>query len=68
VSFASLIIALGLLVDVRVISGDAIMRELASGQPSSAAAWLGPTKLPSMPNALLGGSLSSATKEILPRA
>ena len=45
VSIASLIIALGLLVDVPVVSGDAIVRELGSGQPSSTAAWLGPTKL-----------------------
>ena len=33
VSIASLIIALGLLVDVPVVSGDAIVRELGSGQP-----------------------------------
>ncbi len=45
VSIASLIIALGLLVDVPVVSGDAIERELAAGQPRSVAAWLGPTKL-----------------------
>ncbi|MBV8897666.1 MAG: efflux RND transporter permease subunit, partial [Acidobacteriaceae bacterium] len=45
VSIASLIIALGLLVDVPVVSGDAIVRELGSGQPRSTAAWLGPTKL-----------------------
>ena len=45
VSIASLIIALGLLVDVPVVSGDAIVRELGEGQPRSAAAWLGPTKL-----------------------
>lgn len=45
VSIASLIIALGLLVDVPVVSGDAIVRELGSGQPRSIAAWLGPTKL-----------------------
>src|ERR1700736_5716923 len=45
VSIASLIIALGLLVDVPVVSGDAIVRELSTGQPSSVAAWLGPTKL-----------------------
>jgi hypothetical protein len=41
-------------VDVPVVSGDAIVRELGSGQPSSTAAWLGSTKLPSMPNALSG--------------
>ena len=45
VSIASLIIALGLLVDVPVVSGDAIVRELGEGQPRSVAAWLGPTKL-----------------------
>ncbi len=45
VSIASLIIALGLLVDVPVVSGDAIVRELGAGQPRSMAAWLGPTKL-----------------------
>ena len=45
VSIASLIIALGLLVDVPVVSGDAIVRELGTGQPRSTAAWLGPTKL-----------------------
>ncbi len=45
VSIASLIIALGLLVDVPVVSGDAIVRELGAGQPRFVAAWLGPTKL-----------------------
>ena len=45
VSIASLIIALGLLVDVPVVSGDAIVRELGEGRPRSTAAWLGPTKL-----------------------
>jgi multidrug efflux pump subunit AcrB len=45
VSIASLIIALGLLVDVPVVSGDAIVRELGAGQPRSVAAWMGPTKL-----------------------
>ena len=45
VSIASLIIALGLLVDVPVVSGDAIVRELGEGRPKSTAAWLGPTKL-----------------------
>jgi multidrug efflux pump len=44
-SIASLIIALGLLVDDPVVAGDAIARELASGQPRSVAAWLGPEKL-----------------------
>jgi multidrug efflux pump subunit AcrB len=45
ISIASLIIALGLLVDDPVVAGDAIKRELASGKPRSIAAWLGPTKL-----------------------
>jgi multidrug efflux pump len=45
VSIASLIIALGLLVDVPVVSGDAVVRELGAGTPKSIAAWLGPTKL-----------------------
>jgi multidrug efflux pump subunit AcrB len=45
VSVASLIIALGLLVDDPVVAGDAIKRELAAGQPSVISAWLGPTKL-----------------------
>jgi len=45
ISIASLIIALGLLVDDPVVAGDAIKRELASGKPSIISAWLGPTKL-----------------------
>jgi len=45
VSIASLIIALGLLVDDPVVAGDAIKRELGRGQKSLVAAWLGPTKL-----------------------
>ncbi len=45
VSIASLIIALGLLVDDPVVAGDAIKRELDRGRPSLIAAWLGPTKL-----------------------
>jgi multidrug efflux pump subunit AcrB len=47
VSIASLIIALGLLVDDPVVAGDAIKRSLADGQPPLVAAWLGPTKLAS---------------------
>jgi multidrug efflux pump subunit AcrB len=47
VSIATLIIALGLLVDDPVVAGDAIKRELAAGRPSLVAAWLGPTKLAS---------------------
>ncbi len=45
VSIASLIIALGLLVDDPVVAGDAIKRELDRGNSSLVAAWLGPTKL-----------------------
>ena len=45
VSIASLIIALGLLVDDPVVAGDAIKRELAAGHKRGVAAWWGPTKL-----------------------
>src|SRR6266446_3527906 len=45
VSVATLIIALGLLVDVPVVAGDGIKRGLADGLPRRVAAWLGPTKL-----------------------
>src|SRR5256884_19045 len=45
VSVATLIIALGLLVDVRLVAGDGIKRGLAAGLPRTIAAWLGPTKL-----------------------
>lgn len=45
VSVATLIIALGLLVDDPVVAGDSIKRGLAEGQPGVVAAWLGPTKL-----------------------
>src|SRR5215471_16386023 len=44
-SIASLIIALGLLVDDPVVAGDAIKRELAMGRSRLVAAWLGPVKL-----------------------
>src|SRR5262245_23379014 len=44
-SIASLIIALGLLVDDPVVAGDAIKRELSLGKPRPIAAWLGPEKL-----------------------
>ena len=44
-SIASLIIALGLLVDDPVVAGDAIKRELAQGASRATAAWLGPEKL-----------------------
>lgn len=45
VSIASLIIALGLLVDDPVVASDAINREIALGVPRVRAAWQGPTKL-----------------------
>ncbi|MBF0318771.1 MAG: efflux RND transporter permease subunit [Nitrospirae bacterium] len=45
VSIASLIIALGLLVDDPVVAGDAVTNELNAGHPPLIAAWLGPTKL-----------------------
>ncbi len=45
ISIASLIIALGLLVDDPVVAGDAIKRDLAAGHPRLVAAWWGPTKL-----------------------
>lgn len=45
VSIATLIVALGLLVDDPVVAGDAIKRSLNDGQPNVVAAWLGPTKL-----------------------
>jgi multidrug efflux pump subunit AcrB len=45
VSIATLIIALGLLVDDPVVAGDAIKRDLALGHKPVVAAWLGPTKL-----------------------
>ncbi len=45
VSIATLIIALGLLVDDPVVAGDAIKRQLAAGKARIVAAWLGPTKL-----------------------
>ncbi len=45
VSIATLIIALGLLVDDPVVAGDAIKRDLAPATSAMIAAWLGPTKL-----------------------
>jgi len=45
VSIATLIIALGLLVDMPVVAGDAIERELGAGTPRETAAWIGPTRL-----------------------
>jgi multidrug efflux pump subunit AcrB len=45
VSVASLIIALGLLVDDPVVASDSIKRMLSEGQPRIVAPWLGPTKI-----------------------
>ncbi len=45
ISIASLIIALGLLVDDPVVASDAIKHSLGAGFPPRVAAWLGPTKL-----------------------
>ncbi len=45
ISIASLIIALGLLVDDPVVASDAIKHSLAAGWKPRVAAWLGPTKL-----------------------
>lgn len=45
ISIATLIIALGLLVDVPVVAGDAIKNSLGAGFPPLIASWLGPTKL-----------------------
>jgi len=45
VSIASLIIALGLLVDDPVVAGDAIKRQIEAGHKRLTAAWLGPTRL-----------------------
>ncbi len=45
VSIASLIIALGLLVDVPVVAGDSIKRLMGNGLPASQASWLGPSRL-----------------------
>ena len=45
VSIATLIISLGLLVDMPVVAGDAIKRELGHGLPRDLASWIGPSKL-----------------------
>ncbi|HYX54368.1 MAG TPA: efflux RND transporter permease subunit, partial [Candidatus Limnocylindrales bacterium] len=45
VSIATLIISLGLIVDMPVVAGDAIKRELGTGLPREIASWFGPTKL-----------------------
>jgi len=57
VSIASLIIALGLLVDDPVVADDAIKSNLALGHPSIVSAWLGATILALFPLALDGGPL-----------
>ena len=45
VSIATLIIALGLLVDDPVVANDAIKREMSEGLSRPVAAWIGPTRL-----------------------
>ncbi len=45
ISIASLIIALGLLVDDPVVASDAIKHSIGAGWKPTVAAWLGPTKL-----------------------
>ena len=45
VSIATLIIALGLLVDVPVVAGDGIKNQLGAGLRPLIASWVGPTKL-----------------------
>ncbi|MDB6139477.1 MAG: AcrB/AcrD/AcrF family protein, partial [Verrucomicrobiaceae bacterium] len=45
ISIASLIIALGMLVDDPVVAADGINRELADKRPRRVAAWLGPYRL-----------------------
>src|SRR5262249_47667467 len=45
ISIASLIIALGLLIDDPVVASDAIKSSLGMGWPARIAAWLRPTKL-----------------------
>jgi multidrug efflux pump subunit AcrB len=45
ISIASLIIALGLLIDDPVVASDAIKNSLGAGWKARIAAWLGPTKL-----------------------
>jgi multidrug efflux pump len=45
VSIATLIISLGLLVDMPVVAGDGIKRELGQGLPRALASWIGPSKL-----------------------
>ncbi|MGO8880895.1 MAG: efflux RND transporter permease subunit [Desulfomonilaceae bacterium] len=56
ISIASLIIALGLLVDYPVVANDAIKQELDHGQPRDVASWVGPTKLA---KAILYGTITN---------
>ncbi len=56
VSVASLIIALGLLVDDPVVAGDSIKRMLSEGQPRMVAPWLGPTRIA---NAILYATITN---------
>ncbi|HTV65535.1 MAG TPA: efflux RND transporter permease subunit [Bryocella sp.] len=56
VSVASLIIALGLLVDDPVVASDSIKRSLEEGQPRIVAPWLGPTKIA---NAILYATITN---------
>lgn len=45
ISISSMILALGLLVDVPVVASDAIVSDMAAGVPRHEAAWKGPTRL-----------------------
>lgn len=45
ISISSMILALGLLVDVPVVASDAIVSALSQGEPREQAAWRGPTRL-----------------------
>ncbi len=56
VSIATLIIALGLLVDDPVVAGDAIRHDLASGSPAIVASWMAPTRLA---NAILFATITN---------
>ena len=45
ISISTMILALGLLVDVPVVASDAIVSGIAHGEPRAEAAWRGPTRL-----------------------
>lgn len=45
ISISTMILALGLLVDVPVVASDAIVTGIAHGEPKSEASWRGPTRL-----------------------